>query len=72
MTIKKARELFHEGDYLAEVDVDLIVTDDAWSPYLSHEDALKLDDVRRALWRGDLAAASKLAKVYHLTPVTAA
>ena len=33
------------------------------------EDAYKLDDVREALRRGDLKEASKLARVYTLTPV---
>src|SRR4051794_40579706 len=48
---RRTRELIHEGDYLAEVDVELIVTDDGWSPYLSADDARKLDEVRRALMR---------------------
>ncbi|MBI3372854.1 MAG: hypothetical protein HY017_14005 [Betaproteobacteria bacterium] len=38
-------KLVHEGKYVAEVDVELIGTDDGWSPYLSLEDAYKLDDV---------------------------
>ncbi len=72
MTTRKSRELIHEGDYLAEVDVELIVTDDGWSPYLSHEDALKLDAVRRALMQGDANGAARLARVYRLEPVSAA
>ena len=69
---RHTRELIHEGDYLAEVDVELIETDDGWSPYLSAEDARKLDDVRRALMQGDAQGAAKLARVYRLTPVSAA
>ena len=38
-------KLVHEGKYVAAVDVELIDTDDGWSPYLSLEDAYKLDDV---------------------------
>ena len=38
--------------------------------YLSVDDAYRLDDVRAALRRGDLRAASRLARVYTLTPVT--
>jgi hypothetical protein len=72
MRTRKSRELVHEGDYLAEIDVELIVTDDDWSPYLSHEDALRLDAVRRALLRGDPIGAAKLARIYRLVPVTAA
>jgi len=62
-------KLVHEGRYVAEVDVDLIKTDDDWSPYLSLEDAYKLDEVREALRRGDLQKATGLARVFELTPV---
>ena len=65
------RKLVHEGEYAAEVDVELIETEDAWSPFLSLEDARKLDMVREALRRGDIGAASKVARVYLLTPVSA-
>jgi len=34
-------KLVHEGQYIAEVDVDLLETEDEWSPYLSLEDAYK-------------------------------
>lgn len=71
MTAKHFLKLVHENDYVAEVDVELIYTDQGWSPYLSVEDAYKLDDVREALRRGDVKAASKLAKVFALTPVSA-
>jgi hypothetical protein len=63
-------KLVHEGQYVAEVDVDLLETEDEWSPYLSLEDACKLDDVREALRRGDVKAAARHGKVYTLTPVT--
>ncbi|HVF61090.1 MAG TPA: hypothetical protein VNJ70_14890 [Thermoanaerobaculia bacterium] len=68
---KRHRKLVHEGDYAAEVEVELIETDEGWSPYLSLEDAEKLDLVREALRRGDVGGASKLARVYRLTPVSA-
>jgi hypothetical protein len=69
--MKKRRHtrLLHEGAYVAEVDVDLVETETGWSPYLSLEDAYKLDDVRDALRRGDIARATKLARVFTLTPV---
>lgn len=63
-------KLIHEGPYLAEVDVTLVVTDDQWSPYLSMDDATKLDDVRDALKRGDTATASRYARIFSLTPIT--
>jgi hypothetical protein len=62
-------KLVHEGKYAAEVDVELIETDTGWAPYLSLEDAYKLDDVRDALRRGDIKSASRLARVFALTPV---
>ena len=62
-------KLVHEGKYIAEIDVELIDTDEGWSPYLSLEDAHKLDDVREALRRGDVKSAAQLARVYTLTPV---
>jgi hypothetical protein len=34
------------------------------------EDAEKLDDVREVLRREDISTASKLARVYRLTPIT--
>jgi hypothetical protein len=64
-------KLIHEGQYAAEVEVTLIETDEGWSPYLSLEDAQKLDAVRKALRRGDLKQASQLARVFQLTPVHA-
>ena len=65
------RKLIHEGRYVAEVEVAVVTADHEWSPYLSQEDAYKLDDVRDALRRGDIASAAAHAKVYALSPVTA-
>ena len=62
-------KLIHEGQYVAEVDVEMIETDESWSPYLSVEDAYRLDDVREALRRGDIRAAARQARVFSLTPV---
>jgi hypothetical protein len=64
-------KLVREGEYLAEVEVELIDTGEGWSPYLSREDAQRLDDVREALRRGDITAAGKHSRVFRLTPVTA-
>jgi hypothetical protein len=69
MTRRSQTKLIHEGQYAAEVDVHLIDTEDAWSPYLSLEDAKKLDEVRQALRRQDLSRATELARVFELTPV---
>ena len=69
MSTRRYTKIVHEGEYVAQVDVDLVYTDQGWSPYLSLEDACKLDAVREALRRGDLAAASKLGRVFKLTRV---
>ena len=69
MSKKRYTKLVHEGEYVAEVDVELIETDFGWSPYLSLDDAFKLDDVREALRRGDVRTASRQARLFTLTPV---
>lgn len=64
------KRLVREGEFAAEVGVELVEAKGGWAPYLSLEDAYKLDDVRDALRAGDLARASRLAdRVYRLTPV---
>jgi hypothetical protein len=63
-------KLIQEGKYVAEVDVELIDSDTGWSPYLSLDDAYKLDDVRAALRRGDIKTASMLSRVFTLSPVS--
>jgi hypothetical protein len=68
---RRQLKLVHEGQYAAEVEVELIYDDQGWAPYLSLEDAYKLDDVREALRQGDIEAASKLARVFKLTPLAA-
>ena len=54
MNVMQSTRLVREGDLVAEVRIDLLEGDDGWSPYLSLDDANKLDDVRDALRRGDL------------------
>jgi hypothetical protein len=65
-TLKK---MIHVGDYVAEVDVAIEESSDDWAPYISLQDALRVDDVREALQRGDIAAASKEASVFEIFPV---
>jgi hypothetical protein len=71
MTRKQTTKLIHVGEYVAEVDVELVYTDDEWAPYLSVQDAMKLDDVREALRQKDFATATQLARVYKLSPLAA-
>jgi hypothetical protein len=72
MSIKATQKLVREGDLVAEVNVNLIEAEGGWTPYLSLDDAYRLDDVREALRAGDVQRASRLAsRVYRLTPLTA-
>ena len=68
MKQRKKLKYVHEGQYVAEVDVELLEDETGWSPYLSVEDAYKLDDVRDALRRGDIEAAAKYGRIYELRP----
>ena len=72
MNVKSTQKLVREGEFVAEVNVSLMETEGGWAPYLSVDDAYKLDDVRDALRAGDVKRASRLAnRVYRLTPVEA-
>ena len=71
MSTKATKKLVREGDLAAEVEVNLLEAESGWAPYLSLDDAYKLDDVREALRAGDIKRAARLAtRVYRLTPVT--
>jgi len=67
--MKTRTKYIHEGGYVAEVDVDLVESDDDWSPCLSVDDASKLDDIRDLLRAGNVQAAGRMARIYKLTPV---
>ncbi len=64
MKNRKKKKFIHEGHYVAEVEVDLLEADDQWSPYLSLEDAYRLDEVREALRNGDTKRAAQYGVVY--------
>ena len=68
MSTARRTKFVHEGTYAVAVEVQRIEPATAWSPYLSLEDAQKLDEVREALRRGDLKRAAQLGRVYELTP----
>ncbi len=71
MSDRHTTKLVHEGAYVADVDVTVFGSDtEGWAPYLSLEDAQKLDKIRVLLRDGDLKTASQLARVYRLMPVT--
>jgi len=69
MTKRQVSKLVHVDEYVAEVKVELVYTDDDWSPYLSVEDASILDDVREALKHKDFETASRFSRVYRLLPI---
>lgn len=69
MTKALHKKLIREGNYIAEVEVNRIVSNDEWSPHLTLEDVMKLDDVRRALQQEDVKTASQFGQVYTLTPI---
>ena len=70
-TQRQTVKLVRGGDYLAEVRVTLIEDGTAWSPYLTQEDAMKLDAVRLALQSGDIETAKKHGRVFELLPISA-
>lgn len=64
-------KLVREGRYAAEIRVELIEEEGGWSPYLSPSDIAKLASVRRALLKGDVAAAAEHGRVFELLPLSA-
>jgi hypothetical protein len=67
MTDRQRTKIIREAEYVAEVDVQVTDAAEPWGPYLSSEDTRKLDAVRSALRRGDIAAAQRFGRVYRLT-----
>jgi hypothetical protein len=70
MKTKQHVKLIQVGEYVAEVEVELIYTEQEWSPYLSLHDALKLDEVRELLQQGEVELAARFARIFKLTPIT--
>jgi len=69
MKRRKKTKYVHEGRYVAEVQVTLVEDETEWSPYLSVDDAYRLDDMRTALRQGDLESAARYGRIYELRPV---
>ncbi len=69
MTKRKQTKFIYENNFAAEVEVELLEEPGGWSPYLSVDDAYRLDDVREALRRGDVKTAAKYSRVFSMTPV---
>ncbi len=71
MMKKQRTKYIHIGQFAAEVDVELVEGEKGWAPYLTLEDAKKLDNVREALKNSDIEKACRYARVYTLTPIAA-
>jgi len=69
MKRRKRTKYLHEGRYVAEIEVAVVEDEGGWSPYLSVDDAYRLDDARDALRQGDLNSAAKYGRIYELRPV---
>jgi hypothetical protein len=69
MRRRRGMKFVHEGPYVAAVEVDWIVSDTGWPPYLSLEDAQKLDEARDALRKRDFQRAAQLGRLYELAPL---
>jgi hypothetical protein len=67
--MRRSVKLVREGNFAAEVSVELIEESGGWSPYISADDARKLDTVRKSLRDGDIAGAARYGRVFELTPV---
>ncbi|MBD3377567.1 hypothetical protein GF406_21240 [candidate division KSB1 bacterium] len=68
---RQKKKFVHEGKYGAELNVELIDDATGWAPFLSPDDAYKLDNVREALRKGDLNSAEQYGRIYELCPVSA-
>lgn len=69
MKTEPSIKLVQQGSLMARIPVTLIHDETGWSPYISHEDMLKLDDVREALRHGNVREASRFGQVFELTQV---
>ncbi|MDZ7579945.1 MAG: hypothetical protein U5R30_04815 [Deltaproteobacteria bacterium] len=52
MRKRRSSKLIRENQYVVEVDIELMDAKEGWAPYMSLDDALKLDDVRSVLPTG--------------------
>jgi len=66
---KKTTKYIHEGQYVAELDIELMYAEEGWSPYMSLDDTLKIDEIRDALKQKNVKLAGRYAKVYRLEPL---
>ena len=71
MIRRRQTKFIHEGQYAAEVEVDVIETEEGWSPYLSLADAEKLGmRCERHSVEATSTGREQLAQLFKLTPIT--
>lgn len=63
---RQSTQFVHEGKCAAQVPIEVVDDETPWSPTISVEEMRKLDRVRLALRRGDIADAAKEARVFEL------
>ncbi len=66
---RQSVQIIHEGKYAAQVPIEIVDDDGPWSPTVSLDEMKKLDRVRLALRRGDVAEAAREARVFELLPL---
>lgn len=69
MTTRRKTKFIQVNGYAAEVEVEVQNDGAGWAPYLTVQDAMKLDEVRNALSVGDLKKASAMARIFELKPI---
>ncbi|MEX2443250.1 MAG: hypothetical protein WD492_06585 [Alkalispirochaeta sp.] len=62
-------KLVHEGQFIAEVPIEVEDIDRPWAPWVTVDEARKLDEVRLALRQNDIEAAGQYGKIYRVTQV---
>jgi len=69
MSGRQRKKMVREGAFIADVPVELLDSPEGWGPYLSLQDARKMDQARVLLRKGDVEGAGKLGRVFRLVPV---
>ena len=66
---RKSKNILHEANYVAQVEIELIDSSTGWSPSMSLDTAYILDDIRLALRQGDIQTAAKYATVFEIKKI---
>jgi len=67
--LRKQTKFLHEGNYVAQVEIELIDSNNSWSPTMTLETAYLLDDIRLALRQDDIKTAAKYATVFEMKKI---